>query len=99
MKKLLIAVVALFALSGCAHNHWVGPAVVGGVVGYTLAQPRTVVVTQTAPQIEQVVIVNDACSQYPTYSERNACERGARQRYYEEKRKREQEAYRRGYGR
>ncbi len=98
MKKLIIIAVGLFALSGCAHNGWVGPAVVGGVVGYTIAQPRTVIVTP-APEVENVVIVNDACAQYPTYSERAACERGARQRYYEEKRKRDQEAYRRGYGR
>jgi hypothetical protein len=99
MKKLIVVFLALFALSGCANRYWVAPAVVGGVVGYSLAQPRTVVVNQSAPVVEQVVVVNDACSNYPTYSERSACERGTRQRYYEEQRRRDQEAYRRGYGR
>jgi hypothetical protein len=94
MKKLIVLFVAVLALTGCAHRH-VGPAIVGGVIGYSIAnsQPRTVVVQ------EQVVIVNEQCNQYMNSTERLACERGARQRYLEEQRKRENDAYRRGYGR
>lgn len=42
MKKLTIALVVVGALSqtACAHNGWVAPALVGGAVGYVLAQPR-----------------------------------------------------------
>ena len=101
MKKLLIIALATLALTGCA-NRYVGPAIVGGVVGYSIAnsQPRTVVVQQ-APVYDAgtVVIVSEQCNQYPFGPERTACERGARQRYMEEQRRREQEAYRRGYGR
>lgn len=99
MKKLLFSIIVLTALSGCANYYSGQPVPVGGVVGYTFVSPQAVVVTQTAPVVEQFIIRNDACSQYPTYSEKNACERGARARFYEEKRRREQEAYRRGYGR
>lgn len=94
MKKLLVLFVAVLSLTGCANRH-VGPAIVGGVIGYSIAnsQPRTVVVQ------EQVVIVNEQCNRYINSTERLACERGARQRYYEEQRKRENEAFRQGYGR
>lgn len=94
MKKLLVLFVALFALTGCA-NRYVGPALVGGVVGYSIANSsRPVIVHQ-----EPVVIVSTQCNQYAYYNERAACERGARQRYYEEQRRRENEAYRQGLGR
>ena len=36
-KRIIILATALIGLSGCAHNHWVGPAVVGGVIGYGIA--------------------------------------------------------------
>lgn len=93
MKKLLVLFVAVLALTGCA-NRYVGPALVGGVVGYSIANSSRPVVVQ-----EQVVIVSSQCNQYAYYNERAACERGARQRYYEEQRKRENEAYRQGLGR
>jgi hypothetical protein len=98
MKKLvLITVLALATLTtGCASRH-AGPAIAGGIVGMAIgsamAQPRPVVVQ------EQVVIVAHNCQVYTNPSERHACERGARQRFYEEQRKREAEAYRQGYGR
>lgn len=94
MKKLLVLIVVALALTGCA-SRYVAPAVIGGVVGYSIAnnQHRTVVVQ------EQVVIVSTHCNQYAYHAERTACERGARQRYNEEQRKRESEAFRRGYGR
>lgn len=100
--KLLIAVIALLALSGCATR--TGTAIVAGtagmIIGNSMAQPRTVVVRE-APVVapERVIIINDACARYHTYGERSACERGARQRYYEEQRRRDNEAYRQGYGR
>ena len=96
MKKLLIAIVATMALTGCASR--TGTAVLAGttglIIGNAMAQPQHRVVTH-----EQVIIVNSACAQYQFHSDRAACERGTRQRYYEEQRKREQEAYRQGYGR
>ena len=77
MKKLLVLFVAVLALTGCASRH-VGPAIVGGVVGYSIAnsQPRTVVVHQ-APVVvqEHIVIVNEQCNQYMNSTERLACER------------------------
>ena len=93
MKKILFLIVVVLALTGCA-SRYVAPAIVGGVVGYSIAnsQPRVVVVQ------EQVVIVSTHCNQYAYHAERSACERGAKQRYAEEQRKRESEAYRRGYG-
>ena len=101
MKKLLIAILATIALTGCASR--TGTAVLAGttglIIGNAMAQPR-VVLREPAPVVthEQVVIVNNTCGQYQLHSERAACERGARQRYYEEQRKRETEAYRQGYG-
>jgi hypothetical protein len=93
MKKLLALFVATLALTGCA-NRYVGPALVGGVVGYSIANSHRPVVVQ-----EQVIVVSAQCNQYAYQAERTACERGARQRYYEEQRRRENEAYRNGYGR
>lgn len=83
----------------------VGAAVgsaVGSAVGQDMDQPR-----QPAPVVvreihhNEVVIVRPVsmCNHYPTVGERVACERGVRQRIYEEQRHRENEAYRRGYGR
>jgi uncharacterized GH25 family protein len=42
MKKLTIAALIAVSLSqtACAHNGWVAPALIGGAVGYALAQPR-----------------------------------------------------------
>lgn len=100
--KLLIAVVAIVALSGCATR--TGTAIVAGtagmIIGNSMAQPRTVVVRDVPVVVpERVIIVNESCNQYAIHSERIACERGARQRYYEEQRRRDNEAYRQGYGR
>lgn len=92
--KLLIGIVAVLALSGCATR--TGTTIVAGtagmVIGNAMAQPRTVVVYD-AP------VIHYNCTHFYTHSERVACERGARQRYYEEQRRRDNEAYRQGYGR
>lgn len=108
MKKfLIIATVAIAStvLSGCATR--TGTALLAGgagvLVGSAIANhanahshPRTVVVQERSA----VVIVAEQCQHYPHYTaERAACERGARQRYYEEQRRRENEAYRTGLGR
>jgi hypothetical protein len=105
MKKFLIiatVIVASTALSGCATR--TGTALLAGGAGVLVgsaianahAQPRTVVVQERSA----VVIVAEQCQHYPHYTaERAACERGARQRYYEELRRRENEAYRTGLGR
>jgi len=96
--KLLVAAIMVVILSGCATR--TGTAIVAGtagmVIGTAMSQPRTVVVREVQ---EQVIIVNDVCNHYSLYSQRAACERGSRQRYYEEQRRRDNEAYRSGYGR
>jgi hypothetical protein len=44
MRKLTLALAVVVSLSttACAHNGWVAPALIGGVVGYAVAQPRPV---------------------------------------------------------
>lgn len=60
MKKVIAPILVLMALSNTsmanpnhhmrsvqhhhAHNEWIGPLVIGGVLGYALSQPRQVVV-------------------------------------------------------
>lgn len=51
MKKILVAAtaVALITTTAAAQargNDWVAPALIGGIVGYAIAQPRPVVVQQ-----------------------------------------------------
>ena len=98
--KLLIALVAVVALSGCATR--AGTAILAGttgvIIGSAMSQPRVVVREVPVVTHERVVIINDACNRYHTYNERSACERGARQRYIEEQRRRDNEAFRSGYG-
>ena len=69
MKKLLIAVLLFVSVSVMAQHHhghhghwerrdnnwgWVAPVIIGGVIGYEIAQPRPpVVVTQQPPVIIQ----------------------------------------------
>jgi hypothetical protein len=67
MKKLLALSIAILALSASAHGPyrygwhggygcggcWVAPALIGGVVGYELAQPNTVVVQQPSVVVQQ----------------------------------------------
>jgi len=46
LKKIACSTLVLLSLAGCGHHqHWVGPAVVGGVIGYGMAnsQPRVIV--------------------------------------------------------
>jgi hypothetical protein len=45
---------------GCYGCNWVAPALIGGVIGYELAQPRTVVVEQPPVYVQQpsVVFIN-----------------------------------------
>lgn len=77
----------------------VGAAVgsaVGTAIGQDMDQPRT-----PAPVVTREVIVVrpiSQCEHYYTVGERLACERGVRHRIQEEQRRRENEAYRRGYG-
>ena len=68
MKKLVLALSLLTAVASadacCYRNYyhgggyyhpygWVAPALVGGVIGYELAQPRTVIVEQQPPIVIQ----------------------------------------------
>lgn len=73
MKQLLIVLTLLFAVPSWAqhpgrgiqhhhghHNDWVAPLIIGGVVGYALAQPRV----YTAPPPPVVVYPQNTCP-YP----------------------------------
>jgi hypothetical protein len=101
MKKLFLAVavvVTSLSITGCATRTQTAilAGTTGVIIGSALSQPRVV----HAPVVHQeVVIINDQCSVYPTVGERSACLRGSRQRYYEEQRRRENEAFRQGLGR
>jgi hypothetical protein len=66
MKKLIV--VALMSVASLAQAHgygygyhhsggWVAPALIGGVIGYQLAQPRTVVVQQQPVIVQQPQVV------------------------------------------
>ena len=68
MMKKIVAILSLaLATSACAHGphgvpyhhhgSWVGPAIIGGVVGYVIAQPRPVVIQQPPVVIQQPVPV------------------------------------------
>lgn len=57
-KKLIIALAAGAALTGCAHRD-IGPALVGGVIGYAIArdhEPRPVHSHQTVIVQQQTQI-------------------------------------------
>ena len=107
MKKIILVstiALALFTTTGCATR--TGTAILAGgtgvIVGSMLAQPRPVYVSPAPVHVvqqEQVVIVNEQCNRYYSQGERDACARGARQRYYEDQRRRENEAFRQGLGR
>ena len=77
MKKLIFGLLILVSASAMAQHHhghwerrgggwgWVAPVVIGGVIGYEIAQPRPpVVVTQQPPVIIQQpqVIQTQNCS-------------------------------------
>jgi hypothetical protein len=71
MKRLLLILVLLTSTAVFAQHHhghwerrgpgwgWVAPVVIGGVIGYEMAQPRPpVIVTQQPPVIVQQPIQN-----------------------------------------
>ena len=103
LKKLAGSTLVLIALSGCGHHqHWVGPAVAGAVVGHAIAtsnQPQPRVYTERIVVRPQTVHPDySVCNQW-YYQEREACFRGAEARAHQEQNRRNQEAYRQGYGR
>jgi hypothetical protein len=99
MKKILIALLAVTALSGCASRTGTA-ALIGGTVGYIIAKEVHEERHHRAPVVVREVVVHPGpCDHYTVYSERRACERGVKQRMAEEQRRRDNEAYRSGYGR
>lgn len=77
-------------------------AAVGSAVGSDMDQRKTTAPVENRRVVrEEVMIIQNSshCDNFPTVGERLACERGVRQRILEEQRRREQEAYRQGYGR
>jgi len=99
MKKIILlsAVCASILLSGCA-SRYVGPAVLGGVVGYAIGQSANQPRQVSQPNVI-IVQEHSLCDKYTVYNERQSCLRGNSQRIAEDNRRREQEAYRQGYGR
>ena len=100
MKRIiLLSVVGVSRLlSGCA-SRYAGPAVLGGVIGYAIGQNNNQ--QRAIVHSPNVVIVQEysVCDKYALYNERQSCLRGNSQRIVEDNRRREQEAYRQGYGR
>ena len=98
MKKLILAL-SILALSGCSSRQLV-PVVAGGVVGYALGSSNnTVVIRQPAPVVDRVVVITEECARYASHGEKESCMRGVQQRQAEDKRRREDQAYRQGLGR
>ncbi len=96
-KKFALASIVLLALTGCASR--TGTALlVGGTVGYLIGQDQHKTPAPVVYQ-ETVIVHPGPCTHYHVYSERLACERGVRQRLIEEQRRRDNDAYRQGYGR
>ena len=104
LKIAVVAVAASMGLSGCdTHTGTALLAGVGGLVfgsaitnyANSYSQPRTVIVEHRPA----VAIDAPQCHHYPLYSsERDACDRGAKQRYAEDNRRRNDEAFRTGLG-
>ena len=68
MKKVLLALALLASAPAFAQHHhhhyhggyrggWVGPAIVGGLIGYELSRPHTVVVQQQPVIVQQPPVV------------------------------------------
>jgi hypothetical protein len=102
-KLILIPIVALTLLtSGCASRYGTGMLIGGAtglIVGSAIAQSANDATPVRVIRQEQVVIINEQCNRFYSPSERNACARGAHQRYIEEQRRRDNDAYRQGLGR
>jgi hypothetical protein len=69
MKKVLLAVVLFASVPAFAqyyhHHHyhggyrggWIAPAIIGGVIGYELSRPRTVIVEQQPVIVQQPPVI------------------------------------------
>jgi len=56
MKKIFVSltiIASLFAGTAHADARWVGPALIGGIIGYELGRPNTVYVQQQPVIIQQ----------------------------------------------
>ena len=101
LKKIAGSTLVLVSLVGCGHHqHWVAPAVVGVAVGHAIAtsnQPK-VYTERVIVQPARVVVDYSVYNQW-NYQERESCFRGVEARARQEQARRNQEAYRQGYGR
>ena len=69
MKKIFVSltiIASLFAGTAHADARWVGPALIGGIIGYELGRPNTVYVQQQPVIIQQ--------QQPPVYVPQYVCE-------------------------
>jgi len=76
MKKVFVSltiIASLFAGSAHADTRWVGPALIGGIIGYELGRPNTVYVPQQPViiQQQQPVIIQQ---QPPVYVPQYVCQ-------------------------
>jgi len=60
MKKIFVSltiIASLFAGTAHADARWVGPALIGGIIGYELGRPNTVYVQQQPVIIQQPPVI------------------------------------------
>ena len=77
MKKVFVSltiIASLFAGTAHADARWVGPALIGGIIGYELGRPNTVYVQQQPVIIQQQQPVIIQQQQPPVYVPQYVCE-------------------------
>lgn len=75
MKKVFVSltiIASLFAGTAHADARWVGPALIGGIIGYELGRPNTVYVQQQPVIIQQQPVIVQ--QQPPVYVPQYVCE-------------------------
>lgn len=97
LKKIAVISFITLSLSACGHHqNWAGPAVVGGVVGYSMGSSRPIVVQEQVIVQPSIRPDYSVCNQW-SWQEREACFRGAENRARQEQARRIQQAYHQGY--
>ena len=74
MKKVFVSLTIIASLfTGTAHAdaRWVGPALIGGIIGYELGRPNTVYVPQQPVIIQQAPVI---VQQPPVYVPQYVCQ-------------------------
>lgn len=63
MKKLVLILAMVSTSAFAQHNHhssdrWIGPAIIGGIIGYSLRQPQVIVQPQQPVYINSTPVYN-----------------------------------------